>query len=78
MQLRSDVSQTVIAVCCDICGCRLAPARQTAGPLAYWVMIQDGALVHLCTACHAARNGGVKVVAPHSLDDRWMPLLHTD
>ena len=43
MQLRSDVSQTVIAVCCDICGCRLAPARQTAGPLAYWVMIQDGA-----------------------------------
>ena len=78
MPPRNDVPEAAIPLRCVVCGRRLEPARHDAGPVMYWALFRDGALIHICAACHSARDGGVKVVAPNSLDDRWMPLLRTD
>ncbi len=76
MRRRDNGQRAESALRCAACGCRLAPARHDAGPVMYWTLVRAGALVHICAHCHTPGDGGVQVVAPSSLDDRWMPLLH--
>ena len=76
MRRRDDEQPDESALHCAACGCRLAPTHHATGPVMYWTLVRGGALVHVCAACHTPGDGGVQVVAPRSLDDRWMPLLH--